>query len=59
MDHIYVVLSKGEVDSAYRDESAANNRIVELCRFSFEDVLYDALGQAYSDTASVNKCDLI
>jgi len=59
MDDIYVVISGTEVDSAYKTSSAANNRIVELCRFSFEDVLYDDQGNAYSETSAVKQCSLI
>jgi hypothetical protein len=59
MDDIYIVITNSEVDSAYRSVDAANNRIVELCRFSFEDVLYDELCHAYSETSSIKICQLI
>jgi Fe-S-cluster containining protein len=59
MDDIYIVLANSEIDSAYKSSEAANNRIVELCRFSFEDVLYDELCLAYSETTSIKVCQLI
>jgi len=59
MEDIYIVMCGTEVDSAFRDEHAACNRILELAMFKFEDVLYDELGLAYSETTSISKCDLI
>ena len=59
MDDVYVVLTGKEVDGVYKSMSGANGRISELCRFSFEDVLYDMEGLAYCETSHVVKCSVI
>jgi len=59
MDEVFVVLTGAEVDGAYRTMAGANGRIAEMCRFSFEDVLYDGDGLAYCETSVVKRSLLI
>ena len=61
MDKVYIVMSGTEVDSAYKLDGSANNRVAELCMFGFEDVLYDENGFAYSESHNyrVVPCEVI
>ena|GEM_PF-2230532 len=53
MDKIYVVVSHGEVDSAFTDLIKASMHVADLCKLEFDNVMYDANGFAESECGAV------
>ena len=54
MDKIYVVIANSEPYSAHKDLHKASGQVAELCKFEFDNVMYDARGFAQSESGKVN-----
>ena len=53
MECIYVVIANGDAYSAHKTLHKASNQVSELCKFEFDNVIYDERGIAQSESGAV------
>jgi len=58
MEAIYVVIANGEAYSAHKTLFKASGQVSELCKFEFDNVIYDERGIAQSESGAVRICEV-
>jgi len=58
MDKIFVVIANGDAYSAHKDVHKASSQVAELCKFEFDNVMYDQHGHAQSESGAVKICEV-